>query len=60
MLITNFIHYIKNITYYSEKRYRLNLAELENIPKTPREMIPLYENIEQKYDENDPEPEKIK
>ena len=23
-------------------------------------MIPLYENIEQKYDENDPEPEKIK
>ncbi len=31
MLITNFIHYIKNITYYSEKRYRLSLAELENI-----------------------------
>ena len=31
MLITNFIHYIKNITYYSEKRYRLNLSELENI-----------------------------
>ena len=31
MLITNFIHYIKNITYYSEKRYRLNLGELENI-----------------------------
>ena len=31
MLITNFIHYIKNITYYSEKRYKLNLGELENI-----------------------------
>ena len=31
MLITNFIHYIKNISYYSEKRYRLNLSELENI-----------------------------
>ena len=31
MLITNFIHYIKNITYYSEKRYRLNLGELENL-----------------------------
>jgi serine palmitoyltransferase len=42
------------------KAKKLNLAELESIPKAPREMIPLYENIEQKYDENDPEPEKIK
>ena len=42
------------------KANKLNLTELEKIPKTPRKMIPLYENIEQKYDKNEPEPEKIK
>ena len=42
------------------KANKLNLTELEKIPITPRKMIPLYENIEQKYDKNEPEPEKIK
>lgn len=42
------------------KANKLNLTELEKIPKAPRKMIPLYENIEQKYDKNEPEPEKIK
>ena len=42
------------------KANKLNLKELENIPKVPRKMIPLYENIEEKYDKNEPDPEKIK
>ena len=31
------------------KAKKINLTELENLPKNPREMIPLYENVEQKY-----------
>ena len=43
------------------KAKKINLIELENLPKNPREMIPLYENVEQKYDEKDTsEPIKIK
>ena len=42
------------------KANKLNLTELENIPKAPRKMLPLYENIEEKYDKNEPDPEKIK
>ena len=43
-----------------QKANKLTLAEIEKIPKNPRNMIPLYENIEQKYFENEPEPETIK
>ena len=32
-----------------QKANKLTLAEIEKIPKNPRNMIPLYENIEQKY-----------
>ena len=42
------------------KANKLTLSEIEKIPKNPRNMIPLYENIEQKYFENEPEPETIK
>ena len=43
------------------KAKKINLLELENLPKNPREMIPLYENVEQKYDEKDTsEPIKMK
>ena len=43
-----------------QKANKLTLAEIEKIPKNPRNMIPLCENIEQKYFENEPEPETIK
>ena len=43
-----------------QKANKLTLAEIEKIPKNPRNMIPLSENIEQKYFENEPEPETIK
>ena len=43
------------------KANKLSLTELEKLPKNPREMIPLYENVEQKYDEKEySEPELIK
>ena len=42
------------------KANKLTLSEIEKIPKNPRNMIPLHENIEQKYFENEPEPETIK
>jgi len=31
MLINNFIHYIKNISYYNEKRFSINLEELNDL-----------------------------
>ena len=38
-----------------------SLIELENLPKNPRKMIPLYKNVEEKYDEIDyNDPVKIK
>ena len=43
------------------KANKLSLTELEKLPKNPREMILLYENVEQKYDEKEySEPELIK
>ena len=39
---------------------KINLEELENLPKNPREMIPLYEDSEKKYkDINCELPEKV-
>ena len=31
MLINNFIHYIKNISYYNEKRFKIDLKELNDL-----------------------------
>ena len=39
---------------------KINLEELENLPKNPREMIPLYEDSEKKYNDINCElPEKV-
>ena len=43
------------------KPNKLSLSEIEKIPKNPRSMIPLYENVENKYNDKEYiEPEKIK
>ena len=44
-----------------QKPKKLSLSEIEKIPKNPRKMIPLSENVEEKYDEIDyNDPVKIK
>ena len=43
--------------YHAKK---INLKDLENLPKNPREMTPLYEDLDKNYYENESElPEKI-
>ena len=44
-----------------QKPKKLSLAEIEKIPENPRKMLPLYQNVEEKYDEIDyNDPVKIK
>ena len=45
-----------------QKAKKINLSEINNLPKNPRKMIPLSENVEEKYEkiDNYSDPVKIK